>query len=85
MGLSRFACQSLCHSRGGTVAGASNKFWRLGKAVLKVRQEGGKLRKDRQGYDHQPLRFMQCGKTLHLIAIRYTVVTLLKAPAVISD
>jgi hypothetical protein len=28
---------------------------------------------------------MQCGKTLHLIAIRYAAVTLLKAPAVISD
>ena len=69
------------------MAGASNKFRRLGKAddLLKVRQEAGKLRKDRQGYDHQPLRFMQCGKTLHLIAIRYTLVTLLKAPAVISD
>ena len=68
------------------MAGASNKFRRLGKAdaLLKVWQEGGKLRKDRQGYDHQPLRFMQCGKTLHLIAIRYTAVTLLKAPAAIN-
>jgi hypothetical protein len=67
------------------VAGASNKFLRLGKAVLKIRQEGGKLWKDRQGDDHQPLRFMQCGKSLHLIAIRYAAVTLLKAPAAIND
>jgi len=66
------------------VAGTGGKFRRLGKAVLKVRQEGGKLRKDRQGYDHQPLRFMRCGKTLQLIAIRYAAVTLLKAPAAIN-
>jgi hypothetical protein len=68
------------------VAGASNKFRRLGKAdaPLKVRQERGELWKDRQGRDHQPLRFMQCGKTLHLIANRYAAVTLLKAPAAIN-
>jgi len=67
------------------VAGASNKFRRLGKAVLKIRHEGGKLWKDRQGDDHQPLRFMRCGKSLHLIAIRYAAVTLLRAPAAIND
>jgi hypothetical protein len=44
------------------VAGASNKFRRLGKAVLKVRQEGGKHWKYRERDDHKPLRFMQCGK-----------------------
>jgi len=28
---------------------------------------------------------MQCGKTLHAIAIRYAAVPLLKAPAAIND
>jgi len=69
------------------VAGANNKFRRLGKvdALLKVQQEGGKHWKYRERDDHKPLRFMQCGKTLHLIAIRYGAVTQLKTPAAIND